>query len=388
MDICFTSHRYAPLIGGYENQIKLLAQNLPPSFNVKVVTFKLTESQTFESLNNVEVYRVKPQLTFFRVPISANYLKTLDKIKFDILHSHGFIPIVSDISVFQAKMKTKRVVYTHHFDGNVQDSGILNLAANVYNGTVGRFCVRFADRIVATSKSYAETSPVLKHYMAKIQVIPLLVDCDWFRPQPTLECVDLKRQLGLTGKKIVLFVGRIVPYKGLEYLIRAFERITREIGEDFHLLIAGGGEGRNITNSSSYYQSIYQLAKRNETGKRIHFLGRVENYKLPLYYSLADVVVLPSIMRGEAFGSTLLEALACGTPVVASSIDGVKDVLNGNHYIGTYVPPRDDLKLSKAIVKMANQKDDVTERCREFAVDSYSVEKITQQYVNLYSSLS
>ena len=162
MNLCFTSHRYAPQVGGYENQIKLLAENLSKFFPVKVVTFNLTNSPAAESINNVEVYRVTPQLVFFRVPFSVSYLKKVGEMDFDLLHAHGFVPIVSDLSIAYAKSKNKKTVYTHHFDGNVQDAKAWNILAETYNKTVARFSFKFADALVATTKSYAETSPALK----------------------------------------------------------------------------------------------------------------------------------------------------------------------------------------------------------------------------------
>ena len=181
-------------------------------------------------------------------------------------------------------------------------------------------------------------------------------------------------------------MGRIVPYKGIEYLIKAMEHTKNEQGEELNLLLVGGEEGKSITNKSEYYQQILQLAEKSSIRKNIHFIGRVENSQLTTYYSLADVVALPSIMRGEAFGSVLLEALACGTPVVASSIPGVKDVLKEDSSVGNYVPPKDSLSLSEALVKTAHRKKDVTEHCRQFAFDNYRIEKIVQDYIKLYSS--
>ncbi|MCL5949134.1 MAG: glycosyltransferase, partial [Candidatus Bathyarchaeota archaeon] len=131
MKLCFTSHRYAPQVGGYENQIKLLAEHLSKYFPVKVVTFNLTSSPAAESINNVEVYRVKPQLVFFRVPFSTVYLKKIGEMDFDLLHAHGFVPIVSDLSIIYAKSKNKTTVYTHHFDGNVQDAKAMNNLAQL-----------------------------------------------------------------------------------------------------------------------------------------------------------------------------------------------------------------------------------------------------------------
>jgi len=386
MDLCFTSHRYAPLVGGYENQLKLLAENLSKFFNVKVVTFKLTNSPDCEPLNRVEVHRVTPQLVFFRVPFSASYITMLGKMNFDILHAHGFVPIVSDLSVFYAKSRKKTAVYTHHFDGNVQDSKTLNRLADFYNRTIGRFSVRFADAIIATSKSYAETSPVIKHHMDKVHVIPCLVDCNSFEPQPASKVTALKEQLGLNGKKIVLFVGRVVPYKGLEYLVKALAHINNEMDEEFHLLLIGEGEGKKITDHSRYYQSIQHLVNKGDFKECVHFLGRVEGYELSMYYSLADVVALPSVMRGEAFGSILLEALACGTPVVASKLPGVGEVLKGNTIIGDYVLPEDDLALADSIVKVAYSKSDAAGKCRQFVLDNYAVDRVVKKYVDLYTS--
>jgi rhamnosyl/mannosyltransferase len=387
MEICLASHRYAPMVGGYDNQIKLLAENLSESFHVKVVTYNLTNSPASESMNGVEVHRIKPQLTLFRVPLAVDYLKMLGKLEFDVLHAHGFIPLVSDLSILSAKLRKKCAVYTHHFDGNIQDSALLNLAANFYNETMGRSCLSLADALVTTTKSYAESSPMMKPHLKKITVIPCFVDCDSFTPQPLAQVLELKRRLGLNGKKVVLFVGRIVPYKGVEYLLKAFEQIN-ESGEKFELLIVGGEEGSKITNHSAYFQEIQHLANSEKIKDNVQFLGRIDGSQLPLYYSLADVVVLPSVMRGEAFGSVLIESLACGTPVVASNLPGVNEVLKGNNQVGCYVAPRDPDALSNAITKMVDQKPQVTEQCRQFAENNYSAKEIAKDYMKLYSSLN
>ena len=197
MNLCFASHRYAPQVGGYENQIKLLAEKISKFFPVKVVTFNLTNSVASESINNVEIYRVKPQLVFFRVPFSISYLKKIGTMDFDLLHAHGFVPIVSDLSVFYAKSKNKTTVYTHHFDGNVQDTQAWNAVAEAYNKTIANFSFQFADAVVATTKSYAETSHALKQHLDKLHVIPCFVECDQFKPQSSTAVTQLRHQLGI-----------------------------------------------------------------------------------------------------------------------------------------------------------------------------------------------
>jgi len=324
---------------------------------------------------------------FFRVPLSLGFLKKIAEQNFDVLHAHGFVPVVSDLSVALAKSRGKTTVYTHHFDGNVQDATGWNALADVYNKTIARQSLRYADAIVATTKSYAETSPVLKPCLNRVQTIPCFVDCNQFKPAPTQKVAELRKQLKLSDKKTVLFVGRIVPYKGVEYLIKAVEYAKAAYGEELNLLLLGGGEGKTITNKSAYYQQIEVLAKRSNMSKYIHFMGRVEKNKLSTYYSLADVVALPSVMRGEAFGTVLLESLSCGTPIVASSIPGVKDVLKGNDTLGSYVPPRAAFDLAEKLVKTSYSKASISGSCWEFVFNNYHVDKIIDDYLQLYSML-
>ncbi len=376
------------MIGGYENQIRLLAENISKHFQVKVVTFNLTSSPATQSINNVEINRVTPQLVFFRVPLSWGYLRQIGKMDFDLLHAHGFVPIICDLSVLYAKSRKKMAVYTHHFDGNVQDAKLFNILAEFYNKTFARLGFKFADAIVTTTKSYAETSSALRPYLNKVTVIPCFVDCNRFKPQDPKEVVKLRQRLGLDDRKTVLFVGRIVPYKGLEYLVKAVDYAKRELGEELNLLFVGGEEGRSITNKSIYYQKIVDLAKSSGARDDIHFLGRVDGKVLPLLYSMADVLALPSTMRGEAFGTVLLEALACGTPIVASNIPGVQDVMKGSRKIGEYVPSADMIALSEALVKTAYSKKEITANCREFVLANYDVTRISQQYIELYSAVS
>lgn len=306
---------------------------------------------------------------------------------YDLLHAHGFVPVVSDLSIAYAKSKKKATVYTHHFDGNVQDAKTWNTLADLYNKTVAKTSFRYADAIVATTKSYAKTSPALKTQLDRVQIIPCFVDCEAFKPQPKTKTEQLRKKLGLGNRKTVLFVGRIVPYKGLKYLIKAVDYAKTALGEDLNLLVLGGEEGKNITDKSVYQKQIQLLSRECSASQNIQFLGKVNSQDLSTYYSLADVAALPSTMRGEAFGSVLLEALSCGTPVVASNLPGVGDVLKNNKDVGSYVPPKDHVLLAKALVTVAKRKPQVSDLCRRFVLENYQVEKIVQDYLRLYLSL-
>jgi rhamnosyl/mannosyltransferase len=387
MKVLFVCHRYHPSIGGYETQLKLLAENLSKFFHVKILTFKLCGGENFEKQENLEIYRVSPKVILFRVPFSPSFMNLLNRMDFDLMHSHGFVPFISDVGPLYAKtIGKKKIVYTHHFDGNVQDSRGLNILANLYTGSIGRLAAEMSDVMVATSATYAQTSPLLKNFLNKVKIIPCMVDTTFFAPQSEEVIEKIRKKRGLDNKKVILFVGRIVPYKGLEYLVRALSSMEA-VDKNFHLVVIGKVEGTKISGGSSYFQKLCDEIKNLGLTPKVSFVGNVTSEELRAYYSLANVLVLPSIMRGEAFGSVLLEALACGTPVIASSIPGVKDVLRDNNTIGCYVPPKDYIALGSAIVKMAYRKEKIAEKCRSFAVDNYSSELICEKYVELYRSL-
>lgn len=171
---------------------------------------------------------------------------------------------------------------------------------------------READRIVCASRH--EKHLLTRLYNAdpnRIAVVPCGVDLDLFRPQ---DSEAARRALGYSDERIILFVGRIEPLKGIDILINAAAQLADE--SDFYVLIVGGdrGSGRQVSR-------LQGLASDLGIGERVCFLGAVDHEKLPLYYSAADVCVVPSFY--ESFGLVALEAMACGTPVVASRVGGL-----------------------------------------------------------------
>ncbi len=182
--------------------------------------------------------------------------------------------------------------------------------------------IRAADSIVAFSRH--ERDAMERFYgasPAKVTVIPCGVDVDLFRPVNRNEA---RRRLGLGEESVVLFVGRLEPLKGLDIMLRAVAQLERR--EATRTLIVGGDpEG------DAEMARLRALCQELGIAERVSFMGRMEQQDLPLYYSAADVSVLPSYY--ESFGLVALESMACGTPVIASRVGGlptiVKDGLNG-----------------------------------------------------------
>ena len=182
--------------------------------------------------------------------------------------------------------------------------------------------IRAADAIVAFSRH--ESDAMVRFYGApdaKIKVVPCGVDVDLFRPADGAEA---KRRLGLGDDGVVLFVGRMEPLKGLDILLRAVAQL--EQANATRTVIVGGD-----LEADAEMARLKALCSDLGIAERVTFLGRLAQQDLPLYYSAADVTVVPSYY--ESFGLVALESMACGTPVIASRVGGlptiVKDGLNG-----------------------------------------------------------
>ena len=175
-----------------------------------------------------------------------------------------------------------------------------------------RLVARTADRIVAASGH--EKGLLTRLYGAadsRVSVIPCGVNLERFQPQ---DRAAARAALALPAERqIVLFVGRLEPLKGVELLIDAVAELEDSTPE---LLVIGGDQ-----RAAAYMAALRARAEALAIGERVHFAGSVPQESLPAYYSAADVCVVPSFY--ESFGLVALEAMACGTPVVASRVGGL-----------------------------------------------------------------
>jgi glycosyltransferase involved in cell wall biosynthesis len=187
-----------------------------------------------------------------------------------------------------------------------------------------------ADVIFVGSEPMIDASPVLARFKGKCTVLPYPVSSDRLLPSPEYRSEHQPD----VGKPIVLFVGRLVYYKGVEYLIRAIKDV------DAHLIIAGDGPLRS---------SLEKLANTLGVTERVSFKGNVTDQELGALYRMASVFVLPSVESAEAFGLVQVEAMLHGVPVVNTWLPtGVPSVsLDGK--TGFTVLPRDPSALAVAI---------------------------------------
>ncbi len=240
-----------------------------------------------------------------------------------------------------------------------------------------------ADRIIAaTPAEQAQLEWLYKANARKVVVIPPGVDTDHFYPIP----VDEARQfIGLSpDARMILFVGRIEPLKGLDTLIKAVACLrVKDLAEPVHLAVIGGDPDVPPEEMTAEMCRIQKMCDDLTVGKMVAFLGRQRQDTLPYYYSAADVVVMPS--HYESFGMVALEAMACGTPVIASQVGGLAFLVQDG-VTGYFVTDGDDEALCQklsALLGDASLRKTLGRNAAEYAKD-YAWDKIANKIVAVY----
>jgi D-inositol-3-phosphate glycosyltransferase len=186
--------------------------------------------------------------------------------------------------------------------------------------------------------------------------------------------------------RMVLFVGRIEPLKGVDTLIQAMSCLQLKEKQRVHLAIIGGDPAASPREMSAEMARLQKLCDDLSVGQTVVFLGKRDQDRLPYYYSAAELVVMPS--HYESFGMVALEAMACGTPVVASEVGGLGYLVRDGE-TGFTIPDQEPEQLCEKISWLLNDPDlhaTMSRRAVEYAQD-YAWEKIATQIVDVYRGL-
>jgi len=230
-------------------------------------------------------------------------------------------------------IKAKKICFYH---SDIVGWGTLG---NAYNRLIVPKFLSKMDRIVVTSPNYRDTSPFLCPFLDKVRVTPSFVDTKHFRPMQETKRQEICSLFDCgTDSRIV-----ICRYKGLDYLVGAIALLP----DNYFLVLIGDGPER---------VRIESLVADLQLEKRVLRLDHVPYDDLYEYYSSADVFVLPSIDRGEAFGLVAVEAMACGVPVVTTELGTGTPFHNVNGVTGRIVPPRNKKALADAVAEICENK--------------------------------
>ena len=242
-------------------------------------------------------------------------------IQYDIIHSHYWLSGIAAETLSDLWGGTP-IVHMFHTLGEMKNRIARSEAEREgeYRINGEKQVLRRADRvIVATIAELTQLRFLYKANQSKLVVIPPGVDVTHFYPIPSDEA---KMYVGLKPEdRMVLFVGRIEPLKGVDTLIQAMSCVQLKEERPVHLAIIGGDPAASPQEMSAEMARLQKLCDDLAVGQTVVFLGKRDQDKLPYYYSAAELLVMPS--HYESFGMVALEAMACGTPVIASEVGGL-----------------------------------------------------------------
>lgn len=325
---------YAPAIGGVEAVVQALAEETASSgeLDVRVLACQPRGRSSEDLVNGVPVQRVGSLGTAWSMPVAPAFPLVLRAIRreFDVVHLHMPFPLPA-FAGWSRDAGAPRLIIHYHCDvARPFQRAVLKLME-----PLSRRMFECADRIIVTSERMLLESPALAPYKEKCSVIPLPAGVPAVRQASSSERARARERFGVSPiGPIVLFVGRLVYYKGLQHLLTAMAQI------DATLLVVGEGPLR---------ETLLGQVEALKLQKRTRFVGSLGSDDLQLAYELADVFVLPSTERAEAFGLVQVEAMQHGCPVVNTDLPTGVPSVSVDGMTGLTVSPGDAPGLANAI---------------------------------------
>ena len=370
MRVIMVTPCYYPVKGGTETTVRNLAIALNKSkVQTDVMTFNMNQIRKprwrgrIERIDGITIYRI-PALDWIPIKHSARVTAGVNFIpsrfthilkNYDIIHFHEFELSFPFFSFFAKKPK---IIHLHGIDYDF-----------LKRHHISRFLLKHLVKVyISISKRMKKELKDLGIPENKIVYLPNSIDTSLFKPKKGKE------------ENMLLFVGRISASKGLHILVESLQYLK----ENVHLVIIGPPDW-----DINYHQNILKMIeKENRKGKHeIRYLGALEQTELVEWYQRASLFILPSFAEGLPV--TILEALACETPVIATPVGGIPEIIQ-NYKTGILVPRNDCKKLAKAIQYLLENRDArsrMGQEGRKHVVKSYSLKSACKKLCAIYEQL-
>jgi len=377
----FHPSRYA---GGIETLAREWAKSLAQDYGCEVCILTSTtvaEPKSYPEDDNLalEIERLRC-LRLFTRPVIPMLLSSLysriRSFKPDIIHH--YIPLVQDslVALIAARSKIPFIVTFAADPILSEDSSYLqSLLEKVYSSLSVMPTLRMASKVISTTESYRNISTFLPNIDAnKIEVVYQGVDTDYYRPPTPAEQrrakTSIQSKYGISFEHdvpIIGFVGRMVPYKGGEYLVKAARELT-----DIQFVLVGDNS---------------QGLKQADMPRNVRLVGYVPYEDLRSFYWSFDITANPSINRMDSIPLTTLESMACGTPIIITDVGGNRELFDKSDFpFGKLIPPKNRDEITKAIVETLAKKAELKKGARNEAV-KYSWSRVVQDLYNVYTRI-
>lgn len=352
--------------GGVEQTIFQLAEK-GFSYGIESEVYYLDEKEEFlgRKYRGHKINASKRNFNFASTAFSIGAFRDFKHLskKFDLIHYHFPWPFM-DLLHFSCRVRVPSVV-TYHSD-IVKQKKLMKF----YNPLMNAFLTS-VDRIIATSPNYKYTSPVLKGFLEKTEVVPIGLDEEFYKVESDELAIIEERSL---PKRFFLFVGALRYYKGLRFLLAAVEKTQLPV------VLAGNGP---------LYNEILN-AKNKGLYKSLFLLGQVSDSEKNALYQACTAVIFPSHLRSEAFGVSLLEGALFGKPLICCEIGTGTTFINIDGVTGRVVAPCDPESLADAMVDIFTDRDQAKrmgQEARHRFLKKFTAEKMVLSYKAIYEDV-
>lgn len=353
---------YPPVKGGIETHVSGLCEALAPHTDISVLVANRERATVREMVHGIPVTRAGTLATLSGAALCPSMVRSIRCAAADLIHLHT--PNPGGVLALLAARWHGPLIVSHHSD--VVRQKVLN---TFFQPVLDRLLAR-CSALVTTSEAYLESSPVLIRFRDRCRVIPYAIDT------AAMDTVHPEIVQGIRRRypgPLILGVGRMVSYKGFDYLIRAMRAVPGTL-----ILV---GEGPLLG-------SLQRLAAGHGIGDRVRFTGAVRDARP--YYHAADIFVLPSVTEAEAFGIVQLEAMAAGKPVINTNLSTSVPHVSPHQVSGLTVPCRDTAALTSALNLLLQRE----ELCRRFGEagrrrvqQEFSYPQLVRRMTGLYEEI-
>jgi glycosyltransferase involved in cell wall biosynthesis len=276
-----------------------------------------------------------------------------------------------------SKLMHKPVILTYQCDLRLP-RGLINVIANQVSDLASHVAGWGSDAIVSITQDYAEHSAYLTHYMNKVHVLDAPVE---LALASEADISAFRDKFGIKkGQRIIGMAGRLATEKGVEYVLQALPQVLEQIPQARLLFV---GSYQNVVGEEGYAARILPLIEGLED--HWSFLGHLSEVEMTAFFKTCELLLMPSLNSTEAFGLVQIEAMSCGTPVVATDLPGVRVPVKSSG-MGRIVPVADAAAISRAILDILAE----PERYRGNADEikhKYSPDVIAAGYEKMFEAL-
>ena len=376
---------YKPQVGGPANVVQHIASFLSQEHNVSVINMEQPPyprglGHWFDG--KISVWQEKLWLPSNQIVIQGAVQKTkrafLLRNQIDLYHAHG--PLNAFIGLID---RSKPLVITFHGYPTLESLSKGTIKSNSLIFRIYRWIekktVERADAIIVVGKRQKEW--LINELGAdpnKLFQVSNGVDIKKFRP---IQVVDHNPNFGFTKEtKIIIFIKAFTAQSGISYLIQSIPKIQVNY-PNIGLLAIGGGPLQDQLEDDIDNMNL---------GRAVKLIQRVSNDSIPQYLNKAEIFISPSIpfdKAEETFNISLIEAMACGKPVIATAIGGPKEIIEGGDDVGILIPPKDPDAIADAVIELLNNPErakKMGENARKYIVSTYTWEKVYLETLRVY----